>query len=399
MTMPNTIPVDMVFSLEGTTNSIVDEISIIYTDNPYLDRIEYGSYVNNPEAFDGLSGKFGPANDTRKIMDQGLIRGTLFLLTRDPSGRLHAIIDNGTTEPAGWTINEVAAGCGTVSAFALTVSQADDASGGGGEEWIAWVSGGNGKFSARIFGGDQPWKISQEIQPDFDAINPAAALTIWACNDPGSRVIYFGLPIGTATAPSLIYPVDYKNLDTAYQIGQSAPTYRGQGGRMNAGEYCRKWTRWNLTMNGAALMYRQDTDQLYITFFAGNGLYPNTGPDQSPPVDGFGNVYILCPNSMTDDDFGQIHPYYVTYFFPSHQLEAVLGLGTQRKMLEFFQYLAEGVGQLHIEFLCNSLTNVWPLDCVRDLSLDPQFDIEHPGSNATGQRIAFKFTGLPVGSI
>ena len=391
--MPDSIPTDMILSLTGSISAIVDEISIIYTSNPYLDTVSYGSYVNNPEGFDGLSGKFGAANDTRKQMAFGLIRGTLFLLTRDPTGRLHAIIDNGTTEPAGWSVNQVATSCGCISAFGLTVSQADDASGGGGEEWIAWAS----YAGARIFGGDQPWKITQEIQPDWDTINPAAVTRVWACNDPYNRVIYFGLPVGTATAPSLIYPVDYKGLDTAFQIGQAAPVYRGQGGKMAAGEFCRKWTRWNLTMNGAALMYRQDSGQLFITFFAGNGLDPaNPG---SPPIGGFGNVYILCADAMTDDDFGQIRPYYVTYFFPSHILEQVLGIGTQRKMLEFFQYLATGVGELRVSFLCNSLTNVWPLNCIRDLSLDPQFDIEHPGSNATGQRIAFKFEGLPSGTV
>ncbi|MGH9594014.1 MAG: hypothetical protein ACRD5L_13050, partial [Bryobacteraceae bacterium] len=340
---------------------------------PYLDRVLYGSYIDNPEAFDGLSGKFSPANDTRKIMTFGLIRGTLFLLTRDPSGRLHAVIDNGVTDPAGWSINEIGTNCGCVSAFGLTVSQADDASGGGGEEWLAWAA----YSGARIFGGDQPWKISQEIQPDWDNINPAAALRIWALNDPNKRVVYFGLPVGTATAPNLIYPVDYKNLDTAYQIGQAAPSTRGGGGRMMAGEYCRKWTRWNLTINGAALMYRQPTEQLYPVFLSGSGVDPaNPG---SPPAEGCGNVYVLCAGKLTDDCFGQISPYYVTYFFPSHQLEAVLGLGSQRKMLEFFQYLATGVGVLRISFLCNALDNAWPLNCIRDLALDPQFDIEHPG--------------------
>ena len=391
--MPDMIPVDMILTLSGTVAAIVDEISIIYADNPYLDRILYGSYVNNPEGIDGLTGKFGPANDVRKVMTFGMIRGTLFLLTRDPTGRLHAIIDNGVTEPAGWTINEVGTNCGCVSAFGLTVSQADDASGGGGEEWISWAAYGG----ARIFGGDQPWKISQEIQPDWDNVNPAAVLRIWAANDPVKRVIYFGLPVGTATAPNLIYPVDYKDMDSAYQIATEKPAYRAFDGKMKSGEFARKWTRWNLTINGAALMYRQATGQLFMTFLDGNGLDPaNPG---SPVVGGCGNVFILCPNKLTDDCFGQIHPYYVTYFFPSHLLEGALQLGSQRKMLEFFQYLATGTGVMRVSFLCNALDNVWPLNCIRDLSPDPQFDIEHPGASATGQRIAFKFEGLPAGSV
>jgi hypothetical protein len=324
-------------------------------------------------------------------MTFGQIRGILFLLTRDPSGSLHSVSDNGTSEPAGWGIYQVGANCGCISAFGLTVSQADDASSGGGEEWFAWV----GYNKAMIFGGDQPWKITQEIQPDWDAINPAAVLRMWALNDPYNRVIYFGLPTGIFTAPNLVYPVDYKGLDTAFQIGQSHPVYRAYGGKMQAAEFCRKWTRWNLTLNGAALMYHGSPGELKATFFDGNGLDPAV--PGSPVQSSFGNVYVLMP-CQSDDDFGGIAAYYVTYFFPSHQIEQALGLGSQRKMLEFFQYEAEGDGQLRISFLCNSLTNVWPINCIRDLAAVSDFDTEHPGASATGQRIAIKFEGFPGGT-
>src|SRR6185312_7071248 len=108
--------------------------------NPYLDTVAFGSYVNNPEAFDGLTGKFGAGTDTHKLMDFGIVRNALYLLTEDPGGRLHETVDNGVTEPSGWQVSEVGANCGMLSAFCLTKSQADDGTASGGEEWFAWAS-------------------------------------------------------------------------------------------------------------------------------------------------------------------------------------------------------------------------------------------------------------------
>jgi hypothetical protein len=385
-TMPVKIPTDMIVSVSGTGGAIVDELSIIYAETPYLDRIMFGSYVDNPEGFDGLSGKTGAKEDTRKLMDFGMIRSNVYLLTQDPSGRLHSLSDNQTTEPAGWTVNEVAAGCGALSAFCLTKSQADDATAGGGEEWLAWAS----VSGARIFSGNEPWKISQEIYPDWANINPAAYKTVWALNDPVPRRLYFGLPTGSHTAPNIIYPMDYKGLDTAYEIAQASPVVRGGNGRLAAREYCRKWTRWNLSMNGAALMYRNTTGPLFATFFAGNGSYPNT------VAGGCGNIFILCDGQKTDDCFGQMFPYYTTAFLPGPDMERELGLGGARKMLAFFKCLVLGQGTMRVTPLLNQLSNPSPLIVERDLRAVPNFDDEWPGGSAVGQRIAFKFESLPV---
>ena len=279
----------------------------------------------------------------------------------------------------------MAANCGVLSAYALTRSQADDSSASGGEEWLAWAS----TSGARIFGGDQPWKISQEIQPDWANINPAAVLTVWALNDPVARVIYFGLPLNTATAPNLIYPVDYKELDTAYQIATSPPVHVSFTGKLIASDHTRKWTRWNAQMNGAALMY-WSPGLLLPTFFGGNGQYAGQ-------ASGYGNVYIACANQLSDDDYGQIHPYYTTYFFPSHDQEQQLALGGQRKTLQYFQFLASGVGTMTVTPLVNNLQNPWNFTCARPLTANPDYDLEWPGASATGQRIAFKFASSPSG--
>ncbi len=401
--MPAAIPVDMMLTLSGSTG-LVDEMSVIYQENPYLDRVLFGSYVNNPEGFDGVSGKFGPSDDTHKVMDVAVIRGTLFLLTRDPAGRLHSTVNNGTTEPAGWTTNEVGTMCGALSTFGTAVSQADDATGAGGEQWMAWAS----QSGARIFGGDQPWKISQEIQisgvnqPGWADIIEAAAPTIWALNDPTHRVMYFGLPIGEvasplvdATAPTVIYTVDYKDLDTAYEIAQASPYHDGRG-HLVTGYMARKWSPWHRTINSAALMARGEGALLPV-FMGGNGQTPGTAA-------GFGNVYLLA-SQCTDDDYGQFFPYYTTYFFANHELEAALGLGGQRKLLQFFQFVAqipEGspatTGHVVVTIYQNNLTNPWPITFSRDIKHEQEFDIETPGGNPEAQRFALKFAWFPGAS-
>lgn len=388
-TMPVTIPSDMILTLTGS--GIVDDLSIIYSDVPFIDNKFFGSYINNPEAFDGVSGVFG-VEDTRKILSVEIIRGSLYVLTQDPGGRLHVIQNNGVTEPAGWAVNEVAANCGVMSAFASTVSQADDATAGGGEEWFAWMSFSN----PRIFGGDQPWKIGQEIQPDWNAINAGAWLTTWALNDPVANRIYFGLPKGNnaagalASAPNKIYHVDYQQMDTAYEIAQGDPIHMSISGKLSVREISRKWCPWNIPANGAAMIYRSVGGPLYTVFLAGNGAFPGTVEG------GCGNVFALCDDKLTDDCLGQIVPYYVTHAFSPTEIEQALQLGGQRHLLQYLQWNIAGVGRVRVKVLVNTLSNEWPIKLTIPMVADPVRDNEWGAGNSSGQRFFIKFEGLPA---
>jgi len=392
--MPIQIPSDMRLTLTWTGTPIIDEISIIYRDNPYLDTVLFASYVANPEGFDGVTGKFGSLDDPHKVMDIADIRETLYFLTQEPSGRLHETSDNGVTEPAGWAVNQVAANCGLLSAFGLTKSQADDSSAAGGEEWFAWAS----SSGARIFGGQEPWKISQEIQPDWGNINPAYNSAVFALNDPVARRLYFGIPstVASANAPlgskgtaSLLYVMDYRGLNTASEIGNTGPIRISLSGRLSATDHSRKWTRWTTPFNGAALMFRQ-AGILQPVFFAGNAWTP--GAQQST-----GEVYILGASSkLTDDDYGQINPYYTTFFMPSHDQEQAMQLGGGRKLLVYVQAFIAGVGNVTITPLCDALANPWAFVGTRALNSAPIYDLEWPGGNAQAQRIALKFASVPV---
>jgi hypothetical protein len=407
---PAVIPSDYtlkVYASSVTTSPtlLVDELKIIYAQTPYLNGL-FGSYVNNPEGFDGVSGPFGPVNDTHPVLDIGIIRDNLYLLTQDPGGRLHET-SQGLTEPADWVVNEVAANCGTVSAFALARSQADDSSAAGGEEWFSWMS----STGYRIFGGEEPDKLSQEIQrpaglafpgapPDLNAINPSAFRAVWSLNDPANKVIYLGIPTGNATAPTVIWQLSYLGLDSASSIIGNPPIHKALSGKLVATDMGRKWSPWKLAMNGAALML-QGAGDLQVVFFAGSGVAPNQGAG----VGQFGNVYTLNANLLTDDDYGLVQPYYDTYAFPDRDTEQQLQLGSGMKMVTYAQFLLAGVGYAQLAVFINTLATriedavqVSPLSCDPTdylLSTSPNNNLEWAAEQATGQRFFWRIASTP----
>ena len=149
-------------------------------------------------------------------------------------------------------------------------------------------------------------------------------------------------------------------------------------------------------MNGAAILF-SSSGQSVPVFLGGTGTIPGGG---SPPVAGYGNVYYLA-SQCTDDDFGVFDWYYVTYFFPSPEIEGAVGLGGQRKTLAYLQWLAQipegssaSGNHINVSVLVNQLNNPWPLGCQRNLIATQSFDQEWPGGSAEGQRMAFKFEGF-----
>jgi hypothetical protein len=281
-------------------------------------------------------------------------------------------------------VNERAANCGALSAFCLTKSQADDNSSSGGEEWFAWAS----ESGARIFGGNQPWKISQEIQPNWNNgdqeqsqldIHMARAFTSWSMNDPVGRVLYFGLPIGPDFDPGSIYTMSYRELDTAEQIAFSPPYRTGYSGKLIATDNTRKWSPWKIVAQGAARMYRSASD--LEPCFLGGGTFA---------AGYFGNVYILNPNKYTDDDFGVIGSYYVTASLPSKDQEQQLQLGGWRKILATMNSFISGVGTVTITPYPETLSAPWPLVGTRNLVQSPTINLEWGGGNCEAYRMFFR---------
>ena len=393
---PSTIPNDLQFWVGVRSNGVVrtltiDDVSLIYADNPYIEDRAFASYIENPEGIDGFTGQFG-AQDPSKLMDMAILRDTLYLLTQAPSGRLHETNGSAVNEPSGWQISEVAANCGTLSAFGLTHSQADDTAASGGDDWMAWPDEGG----VQIFGGGQPAKISQEIQPNWNdpsrddttiQINMTAAKTIWGVNDPVQRILMFGVPIGTATAPNKIYVLNYRNLGNDQAIAGSPPFHPSMGGKLVATDNSRKWAPWNISANTAARMYRA-AGVLSLVLGGGNGQTPGAAA-------GFGNVYTLNPHMLTDDDYGQIYPFYTTAFLPDAEKAGMMGLKGGRILMAYILAYTQGVGNITATYYPDSLDNPWPLTTVRELTSIYR-DREFGGGQCTGNRIAVKFASSPI---
>lgn len=373
---PPSIPVGMILrvyvgGLAIFKWAVLDECEVVYSEKPYLNNEVRASYVDNLEAFDGLTGVTGPSTDTNPMRDMGELRDSLYFLT---SQKLHQTRDLTDEEPAAWTVAEMATECGGISFRCMT----------SGEDWLAWAS----NSGARIYRGSTPFKVSQEIQSLWDRINPSAAKMVWAKNDPVKRRIYFGVPTESHQTPNLIYPLDYRDLMTADEIAsRSAMRAAVYGGTNDLSDAARKWTKWNVFANCGEILAVEGGGKEF-TLGGGNGHALGSGI-------GFGNVYTLDPTKFTDDDYGQIFSYYTTYFFVGHDKEIALRFGSHRKLAVYLAMYISGIGKIQVTPLIDRLGQSWRPTPFYDLSAEPNFDYEW-GLNVLGERIAFKIQPSPI---
>ena len=371
---PAVMPSDAVIRVYATSQAnaqtvTVDEVSILPTAAPFNLQAR-GSYVDNPEAFDGVSGNIGAAADPTQIMGFGRVRDSMVMATgRGP----YVTIDSATGEPATWVLNTVSTTVGALSINSVDAGR--DGTGDSGEEWILIAA----RAGLYIYEGGQIPKISQEIQQTWERINWAAQSTIWVKNDTIARRIYVGVPLDGATLPSHILVLDRRELETAQQIAQSPPMRISFTGKMIASDLCRKWTIWNLAMNCAEIMPLA-SGQTGIVLGCGKS---------------FGQAYTLGPQFSTDDDYGQVSPYYVPFFFVNHELEQQFGLGSQRKLYKQITTSASGVGNLLVTPLADALTNAWPSPPAYPLPATAIAD-QALGLNVTCERMAPKISSQPL---
>lgn len=372
--MPATIPSDLLLTYEvmqgGTTATqiTVDETEIFLTQQPYTDNEAWMSYVDNFGGFDKETGGMGADDDLSPIRNFGTIRNALYIVT---GNGLHETSDNKQTEPSGWDVDAVADNCGGFSI--ASVARNPQGIGSAGKDWMMW----SGPDGAQIFSGQKPVKVSQEIQPLWDAVPAASQYQCWVKNYESYKWCFFGIPTASGIQVGVL---DYHNIDGA-TIAENPPIHISFTGKMIVSDLTRKWTTWTIPAYCGELMYRGNP-QPQMVFGC---LTPSGGA----------NAYTLNALKFHDDDFGTIPWSYTTYFFVSHEMEQALQVGSHRHIYTLAQAFISGVGTWTLTPLACSINNAFPSSPSFTLSQDPYFDIDF-GINVETTRCAFKVSGAPI---
>lgn len=346
------------------------------TATPVLTTQLKGSYVNNQEAFDLVTGATGP-NQNQQPINGGML---LF-------DRLHALkerswystFDDGVNEPNQWKWKEESAKTGTIGIHSYDF----------GEGW-ALTGNRQGVF---FYEGGEPIKVSQEIQPLWDLVNWKYGHTMWVRNDPEQKRFTIGVPIPTPnpfmpefpanpnpTSPNVVLMCNYRELNTGAMMASTPPIKATYTGRIMAPEPARKWSFWNIASPYSDYIDRAD----------------NTWPQFFASGYGDSKVFALSASALSDD--GQaINSFYITYGFVKPETADAKGLGLFRMEVPYMTILAVGQGTLASFVYPESPQNLpFALD---PLTLGPisQGDLEVP-VNVKGQRFFIRFGTNAVGS-
>jgi len=363
-----TIPSDLLLRIyaDGTPTFngqfYIDCVEVTPTAQPVNASIVRASRVEDPESFDGIDGLLSIAeNNGQAIRAAFKLRERLYFVKEHS---LFATQDDGTNEPALWSISEISRKLGTPSVHGVGI----------GEDWVV-IAHRTGLY---LFSGGEPVKISQEIQPTWNTINWQYGHTLWVTVDTKERRIFIGAPIGTATSPDKIIVLDYRDLDSAEDITGRPPINITYTGRKTATDKTRKWSPWTVAANSCALIERPDgTTQVLM----GGGV-PGLGGGGAT-----GKVYLVNAAQLSDDG-NAIPSYYTTHFFPERAVEQSLDLGAHRKLFSYLTMYVEGAGSLSL----TSFTETQSAPVAQPslpLSSPSTQDLELP-INILGERVAFQ---------
>jgi hypothetical protein len=326
---------------------IVDNIEIFPTNaaaNPSLVR---ASSSEEPEAYDGLTGIMSIAeNNGQGIRAAFALRNNLYFVKERS---MYVTANDGVNEPALWQVEEVSNKVGTPSAHGVAL----------GEEW-AVIAGRSGVY---LFDGSEPIKISQEIQPTWDAINWQYGQLIWVQVDTQRKRVYIGVPMGSATQPNEVLMLDYTE-------GFGDPLISMPG----AVERARKWAVWNIAANSAALIERPGG--IAQLFFGSNNST--------------GKIYGLTPGAYSDDG-AAINSFYSTAF-----LAATSGALSGRNLFGYLTAYVQGSGSLVLAALSpgdvvSTALGSWTLASPSSRDME-QF------TNVLAERVSYQFGTNAVGS-
>jgi hypothetical protein len=279
----------------------VDCIEVFPTNAAENASLVRASETESPESYDGVQGILSIAeNNGQGIRAAFTLRNNLYF-AKERS--LYVTATDGVNEPALWQVEEVSNQVGTPSPHGVGV----------GEEWVV-IAGRSGLY---LFDGSAPTKLSQEIQPTWDAINWQYGQTLWVQVDAQHKRILVGVPMGSATQPNQVLVLDYTE-------GFGDPLPAALGG---VPERSRKWVPWMIPANSCGLIERPNgTAEIFI------------GSNNAS-----GKIYALTPGTFSDDG-AAINSFYATAFL------AATGL-SGRNLFGYLTAYVQGSGTLALAAL------------------------------------------------
>lgn len=307
------VPSDLVLRVyaDGTPSPsgeffLVDNIEVFLTKASANSSIVRASATEQPESYDGVSGLMNiAANNGQGIRAAFVLRNNLYFVKEHST---YVTATDGVNEPALWPVEEVSNKVGTPSVHGV----------GFGEEWVV-VADRSGLY---FFEGGELVKLSQEIQPTWDAINWQAAQHLWVQVDTQHKRILIGVPMGSATQPNQVLVLDYAG---GFQDPLAALP--------SAYERARKWAVWNISANSCGLIERANGE---AQIFFGNN-------------NSTGKIYALTEGQYSDDG-AAVNSYYTTAFL------AATGL-SGRSLFGYLTAYVQGAGSLALSaFLPGSAT-------------------------------------------
>ncbi|HTZ74704.1 MAG TPA: hypothetical protein VMB47_12340 [Candidatus Aquilonibacter sp.] len=313
---------------------LIDNIEIFPTNEPLNASIVRASGTEEPEAYDGVTGFMSIAeNDGQCIRAAFSLRNNLYFVKERS---MYVTATDGVNEPSLWTVEQVSNEVGSPSVHGV----------GLGEEW-AVIAGRSGLY---LFDGSEPVKLSQEIQPTWDAINWEFAQNLWVQVDTQHKKIYVGVPMGAAAQPNLVLMLDYTE-------GFGDPLIA----MLTAPERSRKWAPWNISANSCGLIERPNgTAQMFLGSNDSSGktyqLTPGQLSDDGSAINSFYSTAFLAATGLSGRNlFGYLTAYVqgagalsITGFSPGDTTSTVLGSWalaspSARDMEQFTNFLAERV--------------------------------------------------------
>jgi hypothetical protein len=298
------IPADMILRVyaDGTPGPsgesfVVDCIEIVPTSRAVNGSLVRASGTETPEGYDGVSGFMLVADNNGQALRSAFVLRNLLYFVKERS--FYVTSDDGVDEPSFWSIEEVSNTVGTPSAHGV----------GFGEEWVV-IAGRSGLY---LFDGSTPQKLSQEIQPSWDAINWQYGSRLWVVVDTQHKRILVGAPVGSSTVPNQVFVLDYTE-------GFSDPIWM----MLYSPGHSRKWAPWFVSANACALIERASgTAQIFLGNNAANG-----------------KVYQLTEGQYSDDGTA-INSYYTTAF--------LTGTGSSgRNLFGYLTGYVQGAGSLAV---------------------------------------------------